>query len=736
MLALLASPGLAQTTQQLTIEDIFTGAGPTGRPPETVKWSPDGKKVSFVQRDEAGEHGALYYVDVATGQKAVLVTEQKLATLAPPISHIKSEIERERVERYSVAAYHWAPDSKHLLFDANGQLWLYSLDTQTAVQLTASSDPSGDPTFAPDGKTIAFLRKHNLFIRPAGSDGNEKALTNDTDPNILNGEVDWVYAEELDVRHNYFWSPDSKELVFLQMNEKPVPTYPISDFIPVHATVDQQKYPQPGDPNPEVRVGMISAKGGGVKWFEVGKPEDREYIPRFGWIRDGLIYIEVLNRSQKKLDLYFVDTKNGKSQLMLSDREPDAWVEVNDDFQVLKSGDQFLWNSWRDGYHQLYLYSFDKQNPLNGEGKLVRQLTNGQFEVSGVEGVDEATRTVYFSANPQPLEHQIYAVKLTGGEMQKVSREEGTHHAEFSPGANYYVDTFSALMTPGQLSLCKNSGTCNAPFWKPADLRGLNLTAPKFVQFKAADNTTTLYGLLLMPPNATSAAPHSIPIIMDPYGGPGAQSVTDSWGGSTYLFHDILAHEGYAILIVDNRGMSGRGKQFARAAMGHFGKVELADQLASLDQALAGNPQFDPDRIGWWGWSYGGYMTLYSMTHTNRIKAGVAVAPVSDWRLYDSIYTERYMGVPKDNEEGYKNSSPVNFAKDLNGRLMIAHGTSDDNVHPQNTILMIQNLIAAHLPYDLQLYPRKTHGIAGKDARIQLFDRIKAQFETWLPVNK
>jgi len=733
------SPPAAQAEKpgQLTIEAIFQEGGLTGRSPETVKWSPDGTKVSFVQRDDSGEHGALYFIEPATGNRAVLVAEEKLATLEPPISKVKDEREKERIQRYSVAGYHWAPDSKHLLFDARGQLWLYTLATGTAVQLTTSPEPVTDPKFSPDGRRVSYVRGHNLWVHDVAR-GSEKQLTKhakDEKPeDVLNGEVDWVYAEELYVRSNYFWSPEGRQIAFLQMNEQRVPTYPITDWMPQHPDVDHEKYPKAGDPNPEVRVGVIDSNGGGVKWIEVGQPVDREYIPRFGWVREGVLWIQVLNRAQDKLDLYFVDANSGRSQRMLSETSP-AWVEVRDAdmFTFFESGDRFLWPSWRDGYSHLYLYSFDKSNPISAPAKLEGQITKGTFEVQSVDGIDEAASTLFFSANADdPRQQHLFSIKLDGTGMQRLTRETGTHSISMADKPAYYVDTFSAAMTPPLMSLCKVGGSC-LPFWQARSVQQFQLLEPKQVELKAADRTTTLYGTLLMPPPEVIAANGGkVPLINNPYGGPGANNAVNRWGGTNYLFDVILARNGFAVLHVDNRGMAGRGREFTAAVRRKLGEIEFADQLAAVDQVLAANPQLDGNRLGWWGWSYGGYMTLYAMTHSDRIKAGVSVAPVSDWKLYDSIYTERYMGLPKENEEGYRKGSPVNFANDLSGRVMIVHGTSDDNVHVQNTVQMIESLIDANKPYDLQLYPRKTHGITGKAARTHLFERIQHQFESWL----
>jgi len=740
-----ASPQPA-APKQLTIEQIFAEGGITGRPPETIKWSPDGTKVSFVQRDDDGEHGELCYADALTGERSILVSEVKLSQLAPPVSKLHDEREIERLTRYHVASYSWSPDSKHLLFDSHGQLWYYSLESGTAVSLTSSPDASTDPKFSPDGKRLGYVRKHNLYVHPVTGEDGERPLTrNDKDKdknrdtegnnekgdNILNAEVDWVYAEELEVRSNYFWSPEGRDIIFLQMDETRVPTYPITDWLPTHPRVEQEKYPQPGDPNPSVRLGIVGSNGGKdkVRWIKLTDEEDT-YIPRFGWIREDWAWAEVLNRKQDLLDLYFIDTKTGKSRKVLTEGAPGAWVNVNDDFRILKSGEnsgaRFLWTSWRDGHTHIYLYSFNSANPLASDAKLERQLESGGYEVLAVSGVDEASGTVFFTANKgDPRQEKIFSVKLDasaaqGSAVQSISPEDGNYTANFSDDGKHFVETYSATLTPPRISLCAPGGNCNK-IWESRSIAGYDFIAPQPLEFKAEDGTV-LYGDLILPRQTEPG--QKIPLIVYIYGGPAEQLVQNVWRTTNGLFHQMLAREGFAIFTVDNRGTPNRGKSFSAATRSQFGAVELKDQLTALDQLYPQFPQLDRARTAIWGWSNGGSMTLYALTHSDRFKAGIAVAPVTSWYDYDSTYTERYLGLPNDNPSGYDNSI-VSAAANLHGSLLLVHGTSDDNVHLQNTIQMSDALIKAGKQFRLMMYPDKTHGIAGAGTRTQLFHMME-----------
>jgi dipeptidyl-peptidase 4 len=726
------------TSKALTIEAIFAPGGVIGRAPETIQWSPDGTKVSFVQRDDSGDRGELWYLDVATGEKKVLVSEVKLAQLDPSVANIHDEREKERVTRYHIADYLWSPDSKHLLFDSQGQLWYYTLENGTGVQITSSPDPSEDPKFSPDGKRIIYVRKHSLYSRPVSGDEGERPVIQpeknrekDKDitkeDGILNGEVDWLYAEELTVRSNFFWSPEGHDILFLQMDESHVPAYPIVDWIPTHPHVDLEKYPKAGDPNPIVRLGVVSSDGGKPHWIRLSDDDD-VYIPRFGWIREGLAWAEVLNRKQDRLDLYLVETHSGKSRKVLTESEPDAWVNVNDDFRVLKSGDRFLWTSWRDGHTHIYLYGFNSHDPLTADATLERQLESGDYEVLSINGVDPDSDTVFFTANKDdPREQKIFSVKLDGSGLQALSSEPGQNVAGFAENGKHYVETYSATLVPPRVSVCATGGLAKActKIWEGRSIAAYAPIMPKALEFKA-DDGTVLYGSLILPPKEDTGT--KIPLIVYIYGGPAGQTVSNAWGTDSEadraLFHQILARQGFAIFSVDNRGTPNRGRKFSAAIRSQFGAVELKDQLIALEQLYAQYPYLDPARTAIWGWSNGGSMTLFAMTHSSRFKAGISVAPVANWRDYDSTYTERYLGMPKENANVYDDSM-VRAASSLSGSLLLAHGTSDDNVHFQNTIQMVDALVHSGKQFRLMVYPGKTHGIAGSGTRTQLFHMME-----------
>ena len=717
----------AQTTQQetaakpLTVEALFAHGPLIGHPPEGLTWSPNGEHLTYI------DGGELVELDLASAKSHVLVSRAKLATLAGAAG---SETDRDHRERYDMASYLWAPDSAHLLFDSNGRLWLYDLHNGIGVQVGFTGSGSGDdPKFSPNGEMVSFIREHGLFVlrlKDSGLAATPVAIP----PNqtILNGEVDWVYEEELDVRSNYFWSPDSTRLAYLQMNEADVPEYPITDWIPTHAKVDMQRFPQPGDNNPDVRVGVVSAGGGKTQWIRLPIRPGQDYVPRFGWVDRKTIWAETVTRDHKHRDIYFADLATGQVRqlLRISDEK-----FVDDNYDVSVGGGTIVLTNWIDGHNHLYLYTYDQRDPTSVDAKLERQLTRGDFEVTDVLSVDHAAKLINYASNEgNVLEQQLWQVNFAG-EKKQLTAAPGYHNGNFAPtsapGSGSFVDRQSTRMDPPTLRLCKTPEKCNV-IWTTHALDPYQLRAPQQMEVKAHDGTT-LYATLLLPDGMTSAG--TIPLIVNPYGGPGVQNVANTWSDSL-LFDELLAQHGFAVLDVDNRGAAGRGRAFAQVAYHNFGPVQLEDQLTVVDAVLAKYSQLDAKRLGWWGWSWGGTFTLYAMSHSDRFRAGVAVAPVTDWRNYDSIYTERYMSEPAEFPTGYHDFSPVNSAENLKGHLLLVQGTGDDNVHIENSVQYIQKLIEAELPYDLQIYPRKTHSIAGADVRTHLFNRILWQFETYL----
>jgi dipeptidyl-peptidase 4 len=711
----------AQPTHPWTVKDIFGGRSLTGFPPSGISWSPDGKHATYMDGQ-----GNIMQVDVADGKLKKLIDHSKIAFL---LNAKISEQDRDHRGRYGEPDYIWSPGSKHLLFDTNGELWLYDLRSGNNVQVGNSHMQSGDdPQFSPDGSSLSYVRDHNLFVQKVhGGAEHPVALTHTTDPDLLNGEIDWVYLEELNVRSNYFWSPDSKRIAYLQMDETHVPTYPITDWIPVHPTIEEQRYPQPGDPNPAVRVGVVNASGGKTFWLRIPLSAGNDYIPRFGWVNDHVVWVEMLTRNQKHMNIYFADARTGKVALALAQTDPKYFTT---NYDVSFFGNQFVILSWRDGYTHMYRYTFNVADPLSAPAQLANQLEHGDYEVSKVGTIDQSTNTVYYVSNEgNPLYEQVWAVHLDGSGRRLVTTMPGVHRVDFPPKGGSFIDTASNMTHLPKVSYCTEQGTCTA-FWHSHPLEGHTLTPPIPLTFTAADGKTTLYGTLQLPLAPTS--PHSVPLIVNPYGGPGVGTSKDAWGGGSYYFNLLLAEHGFAVLHVDNRGMADRGRAFEQVCYNSFGPPQLADQLAAVDQVLAKYPQLDPRRLGFWGWSWGGTFTLYALTHSDRFRVGVSVAPVTDFRLYDSIYTERYLGLPSKNAKVYDDDAVSNSAKNLHGHVAIFHGTGDDNVHFANTIQFIQKLIDAGIPYDYNVFPRKTHSIAGPTARQELFNRIVWEFETYL----
>jgi dipeptidyl-peptidase-4 len=725
-----------------TVHDLYYPASGAMPVPAETEWSPDGSLLSYRLPD-----GSLGAIAARTGHRSVLTPGNKLTGIAArPVD----EKNRDHRKRYAQKGYFWSPDGAQILFDEDGTLWLDTLKAGTIRKIGDTGQGSGDDVqFSPDGHLVSYLHDHNLYALRLNSGSTQPAqpiaLTHTTDPNLLNGEVDWVYLEELKVRTNYSWSPDSKQIAYVQMDETKVPTYPITDWIPTHATIDEQKYPQAGDPNPSVRVGIVSADGGATRFLALPDVRpNQDYIPRSGWLNDRTVWVETLNRDHRHMTIWFADSATGTVTKALTITDP-KFFDENYDLDFFAPG-QMLLRSWRTGYMHIDRYTYtvpaSAQASVTAPLKLQGELEHGAYDVSDILAVvpsatatatatdGAAQSTVYYLGNEGSLVGaQLWAVQLDGKNKRQISTIPGTHKVEFADGHADYTDNFSSLATPPQLEICSIGAACSS-IWKGSAPVGHTVRAPQLLTLKAADGKTLLSASLLLPEGNTDAA--SVPLINNPYGGPGVSTVHDAWGGDSLYFDDLLAEHGFAVLHVDNRGMGDRGRAYEQAAYRDFGKVQLADQLAAIDQVLARYPQLDAQRLGWWGWSWGGTFTLNALTHSTRFRAGISVAPVTDFRNYDSIYTERYLGLPQAEASVYDEAAVQKTAASLHGHLLIAHGTGDDNVHIANTVQFIQQLIDHNRPYDLQIFPRKTHSIAGKEARTELFEHMLNHWELYL----
>ena len=710
LVLLAASPFAAQEQaspagkKPLTIEGIFSGGGLTGRMPTQLRWSPDGTRLSYILRGDEGRRD-LWVIDVKTGEKRVLVSYEQLSNLAPsPEQATTDERERTRLTRYAVAAYRWAPDGKAILFTSSGQLYLYDLASGKAQPLAPAKRGLRDPKFSPDGDWLSFVYEHDLWLVPAAG-GKERQLTRGGNQNLLHGDLDWVYPEEFGLRTGYHWSPDSRHIAFLESDQTAVPTYPLTDEVALNTPVDFQRYPKAGDPNPRVRVGIVAVETGKTAWLD----RAAEYIPRIQWADAEHVAVQLLNRGQTELELVLADAGSGRSRSVFFERDP-HWLNISNDLLFLSNGEEFLWTSERTGFRHIYRYRRD--------GQLVRQLTSGEWEVQGLEGVDEEGGWLYYASRENNvLGNDLYRIKLDGSGKQRVTQRKGTHGVTMNPAATAYTDFYSALDKVPELSLRNLANGKRVVIHAARSVDGYDLVTPEPVELKAPDGG--LIRVMLLKPHKLAPG-KKLPVVVYVYGMAGVPTIRDAWGRSRYLFHQYLVQQGYVVAYFDDRASSIRGHKHEVAAYRNLGPTALADYRVGVEW-LRSLPFVDAERIAVWGWSGGGFSTSFALTHSDLFKVGIAVAPVTDWRLYDSIYTERYMGLPQEETEAYDRTSAVKAAENLHGRLLLMHGTADDNVHPQNTIQLVDALIKAGQQFDLMLYPGKTHGITGAVARTHLF---------------
>ena len=708
LLALSAFTLSAQQKKPITIESITQRpGGARGNLGGNPIWAPDGTHFVYFR----GGQVMLYDVN-AKSEKELLALDALEKAAVPVPEPQRMDWQNRRVAESNCQ---WSRDGKELLIGVKGDLFLFHLDSGKWDQLTATAETEHDPKLSPDATRVAFRRGHDIYSLEIASKKLTR-LTEDGSATLLNGEADWVYPEELDLSTAFWWSPDSKHVAYMQFDISHEMTYPQIALGGLRAMVEPERFPQAGTPNADVRVGVVPATGGATHWMDLGEPRG-VLISRVYWAPDSSkLAIERMNRVQNQMDLLFADAASGSARTMIHESDP-YWINQNDLFRFLDTG-EFLWGSERDGFKHLYLYGPD--------GKLRKRLTEGNWEVTAVAAVDEAHQLVYFvSSEASPLERQLYSIKLNGKDRQRITKGEGTHAISMSPNSAFYLDTFSSLNQPPRRTLHTTNGAEWAVY-READHRltdEYDVLPAEIVKIKASDGTP-LYGKLIKPANYKAGEKY--PAIVMVYGGPGVQLIHNAWTGAGW--EQVMAHKGFVIWSLDNRGAMGRGHAFETPIYHHMGKTELADQVTGvrylIDQGLV-----DPARVGITGGSYGGYMTLYALLNAPDVfKAGISDSPVTHMRNYDTIYTERYMGLPAENPEGYKASAPVEQADKLKGKLLLVHNIEDDNVLFQNTMQMAEALERAGKLFDMLIYPGKQHGIGGQFRR-QLMEKETEFFE-------
>jgi dipeptidyl-peptidase-4 len=704
VLVVLAPALPAQTAQRrpVTLEAYEQWRSRARAVPGEPVWSPAG--TSFAYR----ENGQLLIYDVP-GRRArplARLNEMTASAAVPPASD-GDPWENRRVRS---AAISWSPRGNQILYATAGDLFAIDATTGKWRQLTRTPATEADPKFSPDGSHVAFRRAWDLYTLELAS-GKETRLTSNGSDTLRNGGVDWVYPEELDLGTAYWWSPDSRSILYLQFNTSVEPQYPHASLLDGKPAYQPQRYPQAGDNNALIRPGVVSAAGGPTKWLDVGDTVKSYLIARAGWTPDSRhVWVARTNRVQNQLEMLLFEAAGGGSKIVYHEADP-FWINVEGDPLFLGDSSAFLWTSERDGFRHLYLVPLDRGKP--------KQLTQGPWQVTAISCLDLSGGQVFYVSTEASVasssgERQLYRVALDGTGKRRVTAASGTHRVSMGPGCGNFLDTHSSLQSPPETTLRSSDGALESVF-RPASraaLDELDLQIPEIVSFEGPGKTM-LYGRLIKPPGFDPSRKY--PLIVDVYGGPHEQSARDAWAGVT--LDQVFANRGFLVWQMDNRGTSGRGHAFETAVYRNLGKVEREDQRAGVEHLIALGI-VDAARIGVQGWSYGGFMTLNLLLNApDLFRAGFAGAPVTDWRNYDTIYTERYMGLPADQADGYRESALPARASRLAGRLMIAHNVEDDNVLFQNTLQLADALEAAGKQFEMQVYAGRGHAVTGQNSR-------------------
>ncbi|QDH71916.1 prolyl oligopeptidase family serine peptidase [Lysobacter alkalisoli] len=731
----LATPALADapTPRRLTLEALAGDAPLSGPSLMKPKIAPDGSRVTFLRgKPDNRNRLDLWAYDVASGETTRLVDAD---VVLPPGQEVLSDEEKARRERQRIAAlsgivdYQWAPDSNSLLFPLGGELYLYDLDGTGADAVRRLTDGEGfatDPKISPKGGYVSFIRDRNLWVIDLRT-GQPAQLTRDGSEVIGNGVAEFVADEEMGRHTGYWWAPDDSAIAFIRIDESPVPVQKRYEVYPDRTEVVEQRYPAAGDDNVRVQLAVMAPKAGvAPRWIKLGDgvPADGLhgdnasgesgdiYLARVDWRDSRHLTFQRQSRDQKLLELVETDLNSGR-QRVLATETSNTWVPLHDNLRFLKDG-RLLWSSERSGFEHLYL--------IDADGNATA-LTSGEWPVDRVLAVDEEAGQVYFAAGKDsPLESHVYRVPLAGGAVERLSQEAGMHVATFAGNASVYVDNWSTPDTPPQLTLHRNDGS------RIAALVDNDLAADDhpYAPFRAAhrpteygtltagDGATTLHYSLIRPAGFDPGKQY--PVVVYVYGGPAAQTVTRAWPGrGDHWLNQYLAQHGYIVFSLDNRGTPRRGEAFGGALYARQGTVEVEDQLRGIEW-LQSQPWVDSERIGVHGWSNGGYMTLMLLAKASgKYACGIAGAPVTDWALYDTHYTERYMDLPDANPDGYREARVLEHIDGLTSPLLLIHGMADDNVLFSNSTALMSALQQRGQPFELMTYPGAKHGLKGAD---------------------
>ncbi len=728
-LILLGLAGMALSQEKkpdplLSIERIFVDKEFASEDFGPVQWMSDGSSFTVLESSPTVKDAKEIALYGAGGRRSVLVPA---SALIPPGQNKPLKVE----------GYQFSSDGRRLLIFTNtqrvwrrntrGDYWVFDLASKTLRKLGGGLEPTSlqFAKFSPDGGRVAFLSKNDLYVETLAS-GAPKRLTADGSETVHNGTGDWVYEEEFGLRDGFRWSPDGRRLAFWQIDSTAVKDfYLIDNTDSLYPKLTAIKYPKAGETNPACRMGIVAAAGGEVVWVKVpGDPSD-SYIPWMDWAAGSdEVILQHLNRLQNVDEVVLARADTGITRTVFTDRDP-AWLDVVEDIVWTGKGRYFTWLSERDGWRHAYLLARD--------GSGLRLLTPGAYDVQRFAALDEKEGYLYYSASPEnPTQSYLFRVRLDGkGNGERISPVSmpGTHAYEISPSGRWAIHTYSRLDVPPRVDLV--SLPRHAVVRTLAENRALRdrFAAIKHspAEFFRVDigQGVELDGWVLKPPDFDPSKRY--PLLFVVYGEPAGQTVLDRWGGNRFLWHLMLTQQGYLVASIDNRGTpAARGREWRKCIYRQVGILASADQAAAARALIKKWPFLDPERIGIWGWSGGGSMTLNAIfRYPDLYRTGLAVAFVSNQRYYDSIYQERYMGLPKDNEEGYRQGSPITFAKNLRGNLLLVHGTGDDNVHYQNCEALINELIKQNKRFTVMPYPNRSHGIfEGENTTRNLYELL------------